>query len=71
MVHSGVMSQDLLSAPQVARALGVDRSTITRRVQRGALQPAAYVGNRPLFLASDIDAIKRGEQHIKTKESTK
>lgn len=71
MVHHGGMSQgDLLSAPQVARALGVARSTITRRVRRGELQPAAYVGNRALFLAGDVDAIKRGEQTI-TKEPEK
>lgn len=56
------MSDILVSAPQLAAALGVDRSTIHRRVARGDLTPFTVVGNRPFFLARDIEAMKRGEQ---------
>lgn len=65
------METELIGVPQLADVLGVDQSTIHRRIYRGDLTPYITVGNRALFLAADVDAIKRGEQHIKTKESTK
>lgn len=55
---------DLVSATELAEALGVDRSTIHRRIARGELQPAAKVAGRPVFLAADVENLKRGERHL-------
>lgn len=58
------MSTSLLSVTQLAEELGVDRSTIHRRIDRGELTPAGYVGNRALFRREDVEALGRGEQTI-------
>lgn len=58
------METHLLSVPQLAAALGVDRTTIHRRIERGALEPAGYVGNRAVFRREDVEALVRGEQTL-------
>lgn len=63
------MESTLLSVPQLAARLGVDRSTIHRRIERGALTPAGYVGKRALFRLEDVAALARGERTLpETKE---
>lgn len=62
------MESTLLSVPQLAAELGVDRTTIHRRIERGDLAPAGYVGNRALFRREDIEALARGEQTIPTED---
>lgn len=56
------MENNLLSVTQLAAELGVDRSTVHRRIDRGDLTPVAYIGNRPVFRLEDVAALTRGEQ---------
>ncbi len=44
---------DLLTTAEVAELLGVDRSTITRRVQLGRITPAARLKNGALLWHPD------------------
>ena len=54
----------LLTATELAAALGVNRSTIHRQITGGRLTPAGYAGRSPLFLPEDLERLKRGEQHF-------
>lgn len=55
---------ELISATKLAEVLGVDRSTIHRRILRGELKPALVAGNRPFFTAEDVERLKRAEQQL-------
>lgn len=57
-------SKQLMGVPELAAALGVERSTVHRRIVAERLTPVAYVGRRPLFTAEDVDRLKRGEQQL-------
>jgi len=63
------MESQLLSATQLAAELGVDRSTVHRRIDRGELVPAGYVDNRPLFRREDAEALARGEQTLPNEQA--
>lgn len=65
------METTLITATELAAALGVDRSTIHRRIERGAITPTVRVGNRPLFTADDVERLKRGEQQLPASEAVK
>lgn len=54
----------LVGVPELAAELGVDQSTIHRRITRGDLVPAAWLGRRPLFARDDVERLKRGEQQL-------
>jgi len=62
------MVTHLVGVPELAAALGVDQSTIHRRIARRELVPAAYLGKRPLFSADDVERLMRGEQQLPTAE---
>lgn len=64
MCHSGVMSTPLIGVPELAEALGVDQSTVHRRVASGKLVPFERVGKQPLFRRQDVAALVRGEQTL-------
>lgn len=67
VVHCAIiadMKDQLLNASAAARALGVHRSTVIRRVARGELMPIAYSGGSPLFTVEDVEAHRRGERPI-------
>ena len=50
----------LIGVPELAAALGVDQSTVHRRIERGAITPTVTVGKRPLFSVEDALAIMLG-----------
>jgi DNA-binding MurR/RpiR family transcriptional regulator len=54
--------EEIISAAEFARRLGVDRSAVTRYVRTGKLQPYSneYRGlkRQPKFRASDVERIK-------------
>lgn len=56
-------SEELVSAAEAARILGVSRQAITLRQKHGSLVPArvAYRGGqrRPLFRRADVEALRR------------
>ena len=56
---------DFLGTKDLAVRLGVDVSTVYRRIQRGELIPAAYVGKQALFTPEDADALARGEVQLR------
>ena len=47
------MVPDLLTTAEVAERLGVDRSTLTRRVQLGRITPAGRLANGQLLWHPD------------------
>jgi excisionase family DNA binding protein len=47
------MVPDLLTTAEVAERLGVDRSTLTRRVQLGRITPAARLRNGAMLWHPD------------------
>ncbi len=54
------MATELINVPALAEALGVDRSTVHRRIERGALKPTHYAGDQPLFTREAAQAILHG-----------
>lgn len=58
------MTDELLGVTALAVELGVDRSTIHRRIAAEKLTPTAFVGRQPLFTRSDVERLKRGEQQL-------
>lgn len=68
MRHHVAMQPDIINASAAAKLLGVDRSTIHRRIKRGELVPWLVVGRQPLFQRSDIQAYARGERPLKEGE---
>lgn len=63
------MNTALIGVPELAAALGVDQSTIHRRVASGRLVPYERVGRSPLFRREDIPALARGEQTLPKEEA--
>ena len=59
----------LIGIPEVAAALGVDQSTINRRIHAGKLTPTVRVGRRPLFTLDDVERLRRGEQQLPREEA--
>ena len=59
----------LLGIPEVAAELGVDQSTINRRITAGKLSPSAYVSKRAVFTADDVERLRRGEQQLPREEA--
>lgn len=55
---------NLIGIPQLAAELGVNQSTIFRRIKRGKLVPVGYIGKQAVFYASDVERIRRGEQPL-------
>ena len=62
------MATELINVPALADALGVDRSTVHRRIERGAIKPTHYAGGQPLFTREAAQAILHGP--VKPSEST-
>ena len=60
----------LIGVPELAAALGVDQSTVHRRIERGAITPTVTVGKRPLFSVEDAQAIMLGPAAPKAQERT-
>lgn len=56
------MIEGLLSVPQLAALLGLNRSSVYRRVASGDLEPSTMVGNRALFTPERAAAIHATEQ---------
>ena len=54
------MASELINVQALAEALGVDRSTVHRRIARGALKPTHYAGDQPLFTREAAQAILHG-----------
>lgn len=52
----------LVTATELADALGVDRSTVHRRIGRGAIKPTHYAGGQPLFTREAAQAILHGPE---------
>ena len=55
-----MMETTLVTATELADALGVDRSTVHRRIERGAIKPTHYAGDQPLFTREAAQAILHG-----------
>lgn len=68
MCNGLYMTDQLLGAPELAAALGVHRSTIHRRIERGELEPAGTVAGRPVFRREDAEALVRGERTLPPQE---
>ena len=54
------METQLITATELSNALGVDRSTVHRRIERGAINPTHYAGGQPLFTREAAQAILHG-----------
>lgn len=54
----------LIGVPELAVELGVDQSTVHRRIERGELTPFTTVNKRPFFHAEDVAALVRGERTL-------
>lgn len=64
--------QDLLyGVPELAVKLGVDQSTVHRRLARGEIIPSLVVGKRALFTPTDAEAIRRREQQLPAERTAK
>lgn len=60
------MQSEFVGVTELAAELGVNRTTIHRRVFRGELVPAGYAGKQPLFTRDDVERLKRGEKQLAT-----
>lgn len=58
------MQSEFVGVTELAAVLGVERSTIHRRIVRRELVPAVYAGRQPLFTRDDVERLKRGEQQL-------
>lgn len=54
------MGITLVTARELADALGVHRSTVHRRIERGAIKPTHYAGGQSLFTREAAQAILYG-----------
>ena len=62
MTHTLEPNGTLVGVPELAGLLGVDQSTIHRRISRHELEPSLYLGRRPLWTRDDVERLERGEQ---------
>ena len=63
-----MVTSSLIGIPELAAELGVDQSTINRRITAGKLSPSAYVGKRAVFTADDVERLRRGEHQLLREE---
>ncbi len=63
------MHSRFVGVPELAAELGVDQSTINRRITAGKLSPTAYVGKRAVFTVDDVERLRRGEQQLPREET--
>lgn len=54
-----------LTCAEVGRELSISRNAVYAAYYRGSLRPAAYAGERPLFLPSEVERYKRVSQRGK------
>lgn len=63
------MTETLLTVAMLAKELGVDRSTVHRRIVGDKMHPAAYAGRHALFTLDDLARLRRGEQQLPREEA--
>lgn len=61
------MELNLVTLNDVARALGLSRIAVQKRIERGTLKPAGKVGNQYVFRTADMKSILSKYRRTTTK----
>lgn len=71
MCNDLCMTENLFTVSMLAKELGVDRSTVHRRIVDGRVHPIAYAGRHALFTLGDVERLRRGEQQLPAERGAK